>query len=126
MLTKLEITAYKKIVGFLGGTESLASLRNWFDENSWDCGVESSDLLGSIELALAEWSNGERTPEELRSAFILAIANVGVLYTEPIVAGPLLACVTTSSSNTATVEAAPAVSMSPGRFVGRLRGMVHA
>jgi hypothetical protein len=126
MLAKLEIIAYKKIVGFLGGSESLTSLRNWFDENSWDCAVESSDLLSSLELVLAEWSSGNRTLEELRSALSSAIANVRVLYTEPIVAGPLVACVTASSSNTATLEAIPAVSVSPGRFVGRLRGMVHA
>jgi hypothetical protein len=121
MLTNLEFMAYKQVVGFLGGAEQLADLRSWFDQNTWDCGVESSGLLSGLELALAEFSSGDRTIDELKVAFAAAIRNVGVLYAEPIVAGPLIACVATSSGTSARAASAPGISTLPGQFVGTLR-----
>ena len=128
MLANLEINAYEKLVRFLSGAESVESLRAWWDENTWDCNIADSDLLGSVELALDEYSSGDRTPKELTEALTSALSNTKILHANPIVSGNLGFYIATSGTNGFKLMGSivPAGSTPPGQSFGKLREMEHA
>ena len=50
---------------------SLSQFRDWFDVETWELDVEPEtprgQVVGEIELRLAEFTNGHRTEDDLRS-----------------------------------------------------------
>jgi hypothetical protein len=55
---------------FLSGENSLSQFRDWFDAETWDLDMEPGtplgQIVGEIELRLAEFTNGHRTEDDLR------------------------------------------------------------
>lgn len=55
---------------YLSGGISLSQFRDWFDAETWDIDLQPdtplSQVVGEIELRLAEFTNGHRTEDELR------------------------------------------------------------
>jgi hypothetical protein len=49
---------------------SLSQFRDWFDAETWDSDLQSDtplgQMVGEIELRLAEFTNGHRTENDLR------------------------------------------------------------
>lgn len=54
---------------YLCGEVSLDEFRDWFDAATWDAPLEDpiGELVGQIELLMAEFSNGHRTEVDLRN-----------------------------------------------------------
>lgn len=72
---------------------SLDQFREWFDVETWDVIDESSpatqQVAGEIELRIAEFTNGHRTEDDLRSQLerLLPVVDfqLPVTYREPLV-----------------------------------------
>jgi hypothetical protein len=67
----LETTIRRHLVSYLAGNVSLDELTNWLVRATWN--IENSEnaaareLAYAVELALAEYSSGLLTPDELRA-----------------------------------------------------------
>lgn len=70
MITELEVKG--ELASLLTNELSLEDFDRWLVEKSWDMHLDSSieaqELVGSIELSLAEYSNGHLSWEELKNA----------------------------------------------------------
>jgi hypothetical protein len=55
---------------YLNGEISLPQFRDWFDAETWDIDMQPDtplgQVVGEIELRLAEFTNGHRTEDDLR------------------------------------------------------------
>lgn len=55
---------------YLNRENSLSQFRDWFDSETWDLDLETEttlgQIVGEIELRLAEFTNGHRTEDDLR------------------------------------------------------------
>lgn len=64
----------QKLVEVVGGKLSLNQFSSWLGRTSWNMHRDSTDaareLVEEVELALAEYSNGDRSYESLRSEFV--------------------------------------------------------
>lgn len=58
------------LADYLAGTSSLPEFRDWFDVETWDLDMQPDEplgqLVGEIELRLAEFTSGHRTEDDLR------------------------------------------------------------
>jgi len=56
---------------YLSGKSSLLQFRKWFDVETWGLAAEPDSpvrrLAGEIELRIAEFTNGHRTEDDLRT-----------------------------------------------------------
>jgi len=56
---------------YLANEISLDEFRNWFDVETWDiidkCPPATQQFAGEIDLRIAEYTNGHRTEDDLRS-----------------------------------------------------------
>lgn len=56
---------------YLSGKSTLEQFREWFDVETWGIAAEPDSplrqLAGEIELRIAEFTNGHRTEDDLRS-----------------------------------------------------------
>ena len=62
----------RKLLDYLEGRFTLRELRAWLASETWDVHAEDSDLIGlvgRIELALAEYSLGHISREEMSKEF---------------------------------------------------------
>lgn len=70
MISELEVK--ENLASLLTNELSLEDFDRWLVEKSWnmhlDSAVEAQELVGSIELSLAEYSNGHLSWEELKNA----------------------------------------------------------
>ena len=59
-----------RLATYVEGNSSLSEFRDWFDLETWDTAGKSDslflDLVGEIELRLAEFTNGHLSENELR------------------------------------------------------------
>lgn len=59
------------LASYLNREISLSEFRDWFDAETWDLDMEPNtplgQVVGEIELRLAEFTNGHRTEDELRA-----------------------------------------------------------
>lgn len=59
-----------KLASYLSGETCLSQFRDWFDGETWDSDLQTDEpqgqLVGEIELRLAEFTNGHRTEDDLR------------------------------------------------------------
>lgn len=59
------------VVNYLAGEQSLDEFEDWLAQRSWNMHLDSDpgaqDLVGKIELALAEYSNGHKSERGLRN-----------------------------------------------------------
>lgn len=72
---------------YLASQSSLSEFRDWFDAATWN--LEETDILlqqviGEIELRLAEFSNGHWSESELRERFI-PLLTVAVVSARPLI-----------------------------------------
>jgi hypothetical protein len=55
---------------YLTGEISLSQFRDWFDAETWELDMQSDtplgQVVGEVELRLAEFTNGHRTEDDLR------------------------------------------------------------
>lgn len=55
---------------YLSGELSLSQFRDWFDAETWNLDMKPDtalgEIVGEIELRLAEFTNGHRTEDDLR------------------------------------------------------------
>ena len=66
--TLQEVQSY--LAKYLGGPISLSQFRDWFDTETWDLDMQPDALgqiIGEIELRLAEFTNGHLSERELRA-----------------------------------------------------------
>jgi len=58
------------LADYLGSKISLPQFRDWFDAETWDLDLHTNmplgQVVGEIELRLAEFTNGHRTEDDLR------------------------------------------------------------
>lgn len=58
------------VANCLSGDISLSQFRDWFDAETWDLDLQPEtplgQVVGEIELRLAEFTNGHRTEDDLR------------------------------------------------------------
>ena len=58
------------VANYLNRDISLSQFRDWFDSETWDLDLQSEtplgQVVGEIELRLAEFTNGHRTEDDLR------------------------------------------------------------
>jgi len=78
----LELAAYHRIVGYLNGHISLRDFREWFDSETWEQTADS-DLLGQIELSLAELSSHHRSEDEFKETLHSYIRGELTLHLNP-------------------------------------------
>ena len=100
MNLQLELQVYQRSVKYLSGGSNLPEFRQWFDRSTWNERPWTSALIGSVELAIAEYLNGDRTEAELKAAFSDAISNV-TLYI------PVPSAVTVVTESDSVVKATP-------------------
>lgn len=59
------------LADYLTGKISLSQFRDWFDAETWELDIvpetPRGQVVGEIELRLAEFTNGHRTEDDLRS-----------------------------------------------------------
>jgi hypothetical protein len=68
----------EELTKFLAHAQTLDALNEWLGRNTWNIHRESSlvrDLVGAIELRLAEFSNGHCNQEELREYLAALLTN---------------------------------------------------
>jgi hypothetical protein len=62
-----------QLAHYLNGKSSLRQFRDWFDAETWGLAAEpdspARQLAGEIELRIAEFTNGHRTEDDLRTLF---------------------------------------------------------
>ena len=75
---RLELELYQHLVAYLCGGIQLRDFRQWFDVATWDQQPWTSALVGSTELAMAEYLNKDRTEGELKMAFSEAVSNATI------------------------------------------------
>ena len=117
MIAQIELNVYRSLVSYFTGAISLTEFRHRFDSLSWDTQEWNSDLLGHIELALAEFSSGHRTEQELKDVLKANSPNLTV-WIEPLsnVAVPLIF----SGANNQLVKRPVAIAKTPDVSVGKL------
>jgi hypothetical protein len=119
MIAKLELDTYRHLVTYLLGVDSLRNFRQWFDATTWES-VADSDLIGQIELGLAELSSGHRTESEFKEILHNFVPNVTLEIAplqEP--AAPLVTSGANNEFKTAQA-AAGAISRNLDSRVGKL------
>jgi hypothetical protein len=66
--TLQEVQRY--LATYLSGEISLSQFRDWFDAETWDLDMQPDtplgQVVGEIELRMAEFTNGHRTEDDLR------------------------------------------------------------
>jgi hypothetical protein len=81
----LERSIRRNLVSYLAGNAALDEFTSWLVRASWNVGstgdVEASHLVYSIELALAEYSDGLLTLDELRAELLLLSRDVMLSFT---------------------------------------------
>lgn len=81
MIAELEIRM--RLADVLEGSESLDSFESWLVAESWNMHLDSTPeaqaLVGDIELALAEYSNGDITTGELTERLANLLRTVTVM-----------------------------------------------
>src|SRR6266478_6482604 len=59
------------LANYLNGEISLSQFRDWFDTETWDLDMQPDtslgQMVGEIELRLAEFTSGHRTEDDLRA-----------------------------------------------------------
>jgi hypothetical protein len=121
MNSLLELEAYGRVVGYLSDRISLRDFREWFDSATWEQ-TAGSDLLGQIELSLAELSSAHRTEEEFKEILHSYIPHL-TLRLSPF--SPTRATVETSTNNAIRMLRDP-LAPSLASPVGLLREMEPA
>ena len=79
MATTLEIK--DQLGRFLVNEQSLNEFNIWLAQNTWNIHLEEPDvqsLVGEIELALAEYSNGDLTLSDLRERLAELVVGSGL------------------------------------------------
>ncbi len=72
MNSSLRTEIEKRLSQYLAGQSTLAEFHNWYIPIVWDIDAEPEGVkrfAHRLQLFLAEFSNGDRTEDELRSAF---------------------------------------------------------
>ena len=121
MIAQLELDTYRHLVAYLCGSDSLRNFREWFDAATWEHEAES-DLIGQIELGLAELSSGHRTESELKEIFRNFASNL-TLEIAPFRETVMLRITTGANNQLKTIRAAAgagAISGNPDSPVGKL------
>ena len=116
MIAQLELQTYNRIVGYLSGNLSLSNFREWFDSNTWEH-TGDSDLLGQIELYLAEFSSGHRSEPEFKEMLHSYLPDL-TLHLDPF--SEARETVVTSANNALRMLRGP-ISRTLGSPVGLLR-----
>lgn len=121
MNAQIEFSVYRNLVSYLSDTIPLTEFRRRFDTFSWDTEEWNSDLLSQIELALAEFSSGHRTEQELRDLLQVKWPTPTVQI-EPLrnISAPLI----TSGANNQMVKPPVAIVRSLDSSVGKLYEVV--
>ena len=74
----------KNLIAFLVDRMSLQDFEDWLVSNSWNMHLDSSpndqDLVSAIELALSEYSSGDRSYSDLRHELAAISENVVASY----------------------------------------------
>jgi hypothetical protein len=119
MIAQLELDAYRHLIAYLCGGDSLRNFRQWFDAATWESAADS-DLIGQIELGLAELSSGHRTESELKESFHNFASNL-TLEIAPF-QEIVMPYITSGANNKlkTTAAAAGAISGNPDSPVGKL------
>jgi hypothetical protein len=90
MNTNLDSAIREHIYQYLAGAIDLRTFEEWFVGETWDViGVARAplaDLIGAVELALAEFSSGQADIEELREDFRRALHTI-IIGEMPITSG---------------------------------------
>lgn len=69
MLEELDLEIFRYLAAYLAGEISLEQFRDWFDASAWQSeksSDEAAQVTSTVELRLAEYSNGHWTENELR------------------------------------------------------------
>ena len=117
MNPQLELELYRRLVAYLSGGLQLREFRQWFDAATWDQQPWRSALIGSVELAVAEYLNGDRSETDLKAAFSDAISNATLVFPD----SALVRVVTESESVIKTTPTWGATVTILGSPAGRLR-----
>ncbi len=123
MIAQLELDTYRHLVAYLSGAAPLKNFRQWFDASTWEAAAESN-MIGQIELGLAELSSGHRTEAEFKE-ILHNFVQIPTLEIPPF-QERTLPCVTTGASNDFKMPraAAATISASPDSRVGKLHEVV--
>lgn len=86
MENSLRLEIHERLVGYLAHETTLSEFEDWFVHATWDRVAretpETADLIGEIELRLAEYSSGHRTEAGLRQ-FLLPLVMYVVVGERP-------------------------------------------
>jgi hypothetical protein len=78
MESPLDMRIKSELTRYILGQKSLQEFREWFDSSTWDTELDdrsTSDLIGEIELRLAEFSAGHLAENELRELLLTLIVD---------------------------------------------------
>lgn len=74
MQYSLRLDIHDHLAGYLAHETTLSEFEDWFVLATWDRASselpETAELIGEIELRLAEHSNGHRTEDDLRQCLL--------------------------------------------------------
>ncbi len=121
MNPQLELELYRRLVSYLSGAVQLHEFRQWFDAATWDQRPWASSLIGAVELAVAEYLNGDRTEVDHKAEFSNAISKATLFVT-------MSSEVTVVTESESVIQATPAWGATVtilGSPSGRLRVMEY-